>query len=297
MSKMFRSGYVSLIGRPNVGKSTLLNSLLGQKISIITDKPQTTRNRIMGIRTQSDAQIIFIDTPGIHQPAHKLGEVMVETAEKALQDIDLVVFVTDPYQTVEQNAHVIALFQSIHIPVIVVLNKIDVIQKGTVLALMARYKELFPFKEIIPVSAIKEDGLDDLIDAIQKCLPRGPHYYPDDIVSDQVERFMVSEIIREKIMEKTSDEIPYSIAVEIMKWDERQDGMISIQGYIYVEREGQKGIIIGKNGRMLRLIGMKARCDIERLLGTKIFLELWVKVKKNWRNNKMTLRDLGYSSW
>ncbi len=297
MNKMFRSGYVSLIGRPNVGKSTLLNSLLGQKISIISDKPQTTRNRILGIRTQSDAQIIFIDTPGIHQPAHKLGKVMVETAEKSLQDIDLVVFVTDPYQTVEQNAHVIARFQGIHIPVIVVLNKIDVIPKGTVLALMARYKELFPFKEIIPVSAIKEDGLDDLIDAIQKCLPRGPQYYPDDIVSDHVERFMVSEIIREKIMEKTSDEIPYSIAVEIMKWDERQDGMISIQGYIYVEREGQKGIIIGKNGRMLRLIGMKSRCDIERLLGTKIFLELWVKVKKNWRNNKMTLRDLGFSSW
>ncbi len=297
MNKMFRSGYVSLIGRPNVGKSTLLNSLLGQKISIISDKPQTTRNRILGIRTQSDAQIIFIDTPGIHQPAHKLGKVMVETAEKSLQDIDLVVFVTDPYQTVEQNAHVIARFQGIHIPVIVVLNKIDVIPKGTVLALMARYKELFPFKEIIPVSAVKEDGLDDLIDAIQQCLPRGPQYYPDDIVSDHVERFMVSEIIREKIMEKTSDEIPYSVAVEIMKWDERQDGMISIQGYIYVEREGQKGIIIGKNGRMLRLIGMKARCDIERLLGTKIFLELWVKVKKNWRNNKMTLRDLGFSSW
>ncbi|UCE79835.1 MAG: GTPase Era [Nitrospiraceae bacterium] len=295
MSKTFRSGYVSLIGRPNVGKSTLLNSLLGQKISIITDKPQTTRNRIVGIRTQSDAQIIFIDTPGIHQPAHKLGEVMLETAEKALQDVDLVVFVTDPYQTMEQNAHVIARLQSIHIAVILVISKIDVIRKGALLALIARYKELFPFQEIIPVSAINEDGLDDLIDAIQKCLPVGPQYYPDDIVSDQIERFMVSEIIREKIMEKTSDEIPYSIAVEIMKWDDRQDGIISIQGYIYVEREGQKGIIIGKNGRMLRLIGMKARLDIERLLGTKIFLELWVKVKKNWRNNKMTLHDLGYS--
>lgn len=294
MDNSFRSGYVSLIGRPNVGKSTLINNLLGQKISIITDKPQTTRNRILGILTQVDAQIIFIDTPGIHQPVHKLGKVMVETAEKTLEDTDLAVFITDPHQTIEQNADIIAVLERIDKPVILVINKIDVMQKRTVLSLTACYKKLFPFQEIIQVSAIKENGLQYLIDAIKKCLPIGPKYYPDDIVSDRVERFMVAEIIREKVMEKTSDEIPYSIAVEILNWDETRNGIISMQGYIYVEREGQKGIIIGKNGRMLKLIGTQARIDIERLLGTKIFLELWVKVKKNWRNNKKTLRDLGY---
>jgi GTP-binding protein Era len=248
----------------------------------------------LGILTQVDAQIIFIDTPGIHQPVHKLGKVMVETAEKTLEDTDLAVFITDPHQTIEQNADIIAELERIDKPVILVINKIDVMQKGTVLALTACYKDLYPFQEIIQVSAIKENGLQDLIDAIKKCLPIGPKYYPDDIVSDRVERFMVAEIIREKVMEKTSDEIPYSIAVEILKWNERRNGIISMQGYIYVEREGQKGIIIGKNGRVLKLIGTRARIDIERLLGTKIFLELWVKVKKNWRNNKKILRDLGY---
>ncbi len=290
----FRSGYVSIIGRPNVGKSTLLNSILGEKIAIVTPKPQTTRNKIMGIKTLPDAQIIFIDTPGIHRPRHKLGETMVRTALEALNEVDVILFMVEPYEPGKGDRAIIDLLKRVQSPVFLLINKIDIVNKSDILLIIDHFKGLYPFKEIIPVSAIKQDGISLLIKTIHDYLPSGPTYYPDDLITDQMERFMVSEIIREKAMDMTEEELPYSVAVEVAGWKEREDGLISISCNIYVEREGQKAIIIGKRGAMLKSIGSAARVDIEKLLNTKVFLELWVKVKKNWRNDKQLLNELGY---
>ena len=290
----FRSGYVSIIGRPNVGKSTLLNSILGEKIAIVTPKPQTTRNKIMGIKTLPDAQIIFIDTPGIHRPRHKLGETMVRTALKALNEVDVILFMVEPYEPGKGDRAIIDLLKRVQSPVFLLINKIDIVKKSDILLIIDHFKGLYPFKEIIPVSAIKQDGISLLIKTIHDYLPSGPTYYPDDLITDQMERFMVSEIIREKAMDMTEEELPYSVAVEVAGWKEREDGLISISCNIYVEREGQKAIIIGKRGAMLKSIGSAARVDIEKLLNTKVFLELWVRVKKNWRNDKQLLNELGY---
>lgn len=292
--KDFRSGYVSIIGRPNVGKSTLLNSILGEKIAIVTPKPQTTRNKIMGIKTLPDAQIIFIDTPGIHRPRHKLGETMVRTALKALNEVDVILFMVEPYEPGKGDRAIIDLLKRVQSPVFLLINKIDIVKKSDILLIIDHFKGLYPFKEIIPVSAIKQDGISLLIKTIHDYLPSGPTYYPDDLITDQMERFMVSEIIREKAMDMTEEELPHSVAVEVAGWKEREDGLISISCNIYVEREGQKAIIIGKRGAMLKSIGSAARVDIEKLLNTKVFLELWVKVKKNWRNDKQLLNELGY---
>jgi GTP-binding protein Era len=290
----FRSGYVSIIGRPNVGKSTLLNSILGEKIAIVTPKPQTTRNKIMGIKTLPDAQIIFIDTPGIHRPRHKLGETMVRTALEALNEVDVILFMVEPYEPGKGDRAIIDLLKRVQSPVFLLINKIDIVKKSDILLIIDHFKGLYPFKEIIPVSAIKQDGISLLIKTIHDYLPSGPRYYPDDLITDQMERFMVSEIIREKAMDMTEEELPHSVAVEVAGWKEREDGLISISCNIYVEREGQKAIIIGKRGAMLKSIGSAARVDIEKLLNTKVFLELWVKVKKNWRNDKQLLNELGY---
>lgn len=291
----FRSGYVSIIGRPNVGKSTLLNSILGEKIAIVTPKPQTTRNRIIGIKNLPGAQIIFIDTPGIHKPKHKLGETMVKTALEALREVDIILFMLEPHDPGRGDRFIIDLLKRVQSPVFLLINKIDIIKKSDLLPLIDRFKEIYPFKEIIPVSALKKDGIELLINRIYEYLPHGPKYYPDEIITDQIERFMVSEIIREKITEMTEEEVPHSVAVEIAEWKEREDGLISIMSNIYVEREGQKGIIIGKKGSMLKSIGTAARIDIERLLNAKVFLELWVKVKRDWRDDKKTLEELGYT--
>jgi GTP-binding protein Era len=290
----FRSGYVSIIGQPNVGKSTLLNSILGEKVAIVTPKPQTTRNRILGIKTIPDAQIIFIDTPGIHRPQHKLGETMVKTAVGALHEVDVILFMVEPHEPDKKTMSIIALLRTVKSPVILLINKIDTIKKQELLPIIDRFSELYSFKEIIPISAIKQDGINMLVQTICDNLPPGPHYFPDDLFTDQAERFMVSEIIREKIMEMTEEELPYSVALEIITWTEREDGLISISCNIYVEREGQKAIIIGKHGSMLKAIGSAARIDIEKLLNTKVFLALWVKVKKNWRDDDRLLRELGY---
>jgi len=290
----FRSGYVTIIGRPNVGKSTLLNSILGEKIAIVTPKPQTTRNKIMGIKTLPDAQIIFIDTPGIHRPRHKLGETMVRTALEALNEVDVILFMVEPYEPGKGDRAIIDLLKRVQSPVFLLINKIDIVKKSDILLIIDHFKGLYPFKEIIPVSAIKQDGISLLIKTIHDYLPSGPTYYPDDLITDQMERFMVSEIIREKAMDMTEEELPHSVAVEVAGWKEREDGLISISCNIYVEREGQKAIIIGKRGAMLKSIGSAARVDIEKLLNTKVFLELWVKVKKNWRNDKQLLNELGY---
>lgn len=291
---LFRSGYVTLIGRPNVGKSTILNFFLGQKISIVTAKPQTTRNRIIGIRNDKEAQIVFIDTPGIHKPFHLLGETMVRTAKQTLQEIDLVVFVADAGKPHETDKAISETLRTIRKPVLLAINKIDTVKKTELLAITEQYRELLEFSEIIPVSARKHDGMDLLLQKISGHLPHGPRYYPEDIFTDQLERFMVAEIIREKIILKTAEEVPHSVAVEVVQWSEKERGLVSISANIYVERESQKGIIIGKAGRMLKQVGSLARADIERLLGTKVFLELWVKVKKGWRDNKNFLDELGY---
>jgi GTP-binding protein Era len=293
--KDFRSGYVSIIGRPNVGKSTLLNTILGEKIAIVTTKPQTTRNRIVGIKTVSHAQIIFIDTPGIHRPKHMLGETMVKATLRVLNEVDVILFMVEPHEPKKGDRSIINILKKVTTPVFLLINKIDTVKKSEILPVIDAFKEFYLFKEIIPVSAMKQDGMNILFNNVYECLPKGPKYYPDDLITDQIERFMVSEIIREKIIDMTEEEVPHSVAVEVAQWKERDDGLISIICNIYVEREGQKGIIIGKHGTMLKSIGSAARSDIEKLLNTKIFLELWVKVKRNWRNDKRMLKELGYS--
>lgn len=294
MGDDFRSGYVSLTGRPNAGKSTLLNVLLGQKIAIVSPKPQTTRNRILGVKNLPDAQVIFFDTPGLHKPRTMLGKSMVGSAREVLNEIDLVVFVTEPGRHLDQDSEIIGSLAGINRPVFLVINKIDLAKKSELLEIIGNYSGLFPFKEIIPVSAIKSDGTDILMNKIVEYLPAGPKYYPDELLTDQVERFMASEIIREKIMLRTTEEIPHSVAVNVETWVEREDGIVAISANIYVEREGQKGIIIGDKGKMLKAIGTMARHDIEELLGTKVFLQLWVKVRKGWRDDRKVLNELGY---
>jgi GTP-binding protein Era len=291
----FRSGYVSIIGRPNVGKSTLLNAILGEKIAIVTPKPQTTRNRIVGIKTLSHAQIIFIDTPGIHRPQHALGETMVKVALRVLDEVDVILFMVEPHEPKRGDRSIIDLLKKVKTPVFLLINKIDTVKKSEILPVIDTFEKSYLFKEIIPVSALKQDGISILCDSIYEYLPQGPKYYPDDLITDQLERFMVSEIIREKIIDVTEEEIPHSVAVEVVQWNERDDGLISILCNIYVERDGQKGIIIGKHGTMLKSVGSAARSDIEQLLNAKIFLDLWVKVKRNWRNDKRMLKEFGYS--
>jgi GTP-binding protein Era len=292
--KDFRSGYVSIIGRPNVGKSTLLNSILGDKIAIVTSKPQTTRNKIIGIKTLDAAQIIFIDTPGIHRPRHKLGETMIRAAKEALNEVDVILIMVEPCKPDKGDRVIIDLLKKVQSPVFLLINKIDIFRKSDLLPILDHFKELYPFKEIIPISAIKHDGINLLIKRICAYLPSGPRYYPDDLITDQMESFMVSEIIREKTMYMTKEELPYSVAVKVAEWKEREDGLISINCNIYVERKGQKAIIIGKRGAMLKAIGSAARLEIEKLLNTKVFLEIWVKVKRNWRNDIRFLKELGY---
>jgi len=293
-SKGFRSGYVSIIGRTNVGKSTLLNSIMGEKVAIVTPKPQTTRNRIIGIKTLPGTQIIFIDTPGIHKPKHKLGEKMVKTALGALKEVDIILFMVEPCEPERGDKFIIELLRKVQSPVFLLINKVDTIKKPDLLPLIDHFKDLYPFKEIIPISALRQDGIKLLMTRICDYLPYGPKYYPNELLTDQLERFMVSEIIREKVMEMTEEEVPHSVAVEVTEWKERGDGLVSIRGNIYVERDGQKSIIIGKKGIMLKSIGTAARIDIENLLNTKVFLELWVKVKKGWRRDERMLKELGY---
>ncbi len=301
----FRSGYASIVGKPNVGKSTLLNTLLGQKVSIVTSKPQTTRNRIIGIKTTEEAQVIFIDTPGIHRPRHRLGELMVKRAREALSGVDIILLMVEPSRPEPADLAIIRLLKgrtpvrgggtaASKTPVFLLINKIDTVAKAKLLPVIDEYSGLYPFGEIIPVSALKGDGMDILLRAVTDRLPEGPKYYPEDLATDQLERFMVSEIIREKVMEATEEEVPHAAAVEVIEWTERPDGLVSIGANIYVERKGQKGIIIGKQGMRLKSIGTAARRDIESLLNTKVYLELWVKVKAEWRRREANLIELGF---
>ncbi|HOA82568.1 MAG TPA: GTPase Era [Thermodesulfovibrio thiophilus] len=288
-----KCGYVAIIGKPNVGKSTLLNTILGEKVSIVTEKPQTTRNKIIGIKNFPDAQIIFIDTPGIHRPKHKLGQFMVKQSYEAMDIVDIIVFMVEPEPLKEAELLIIEKLKKFNKPVILVINKIDTIAKHNLLPLIDIDKDWYPFKEIIPISALKSDGVQNLLEIIISYLPEGQKLYPEDMLTDQMERFMVSEFIREKIMKYTMDEIPYSVAVQIERWEETKK-LIKISANIYVEREGQKIIIIGKKGERLKKIATEARLEIEKFLGTKVFLEVWVKVRKKWRQKDMLLKALGY---
>jgi len=291
-TKNFRSGFIAIIGRPNVGKSTLMNCLLGEKISIISDKPQTTRNRIRGILTLPDAQLVFLDTPGIHKPLHKMNEIMVQTALGTYGEVDVIMLLVEATERPGAgDKFIIETLSKVKTPVFLVINKVDLIAKERLLPLMQELSGLYPFAEIIPVSALKKD-LGGLMDAILKRLPKGPKYFPDDQLTDQPERFVVTEIIREKIFELTKEEIPYSTAVVIEQMKE-EPNLTSIHAMIYVERDSQKGIVIGKNGALLKEIGTRARIDAEKLLGVKVFLQLWVKVKKGWRDDDHMLKNVG----
>ncbi|HIW25353.1 MAG TPA: GTPase Era [Firmicutes bacterium] len=298
MADKFYSGFVSLVGRPNVGKSTLMNRLIGEKIAIISNKPQTTRNRVQSILTKDDFQIVFIDTPGIHRPRHKLGEYMVKSAETTLNEVDAVLMLIEPSDKIlEADRLIIEKFAKVKSPVILVINKIDTVDRERVFKVIDEYRKLYDFAEIVPISAFEGTNTDELLSVIRKYLPEGPQYFPSDMVTDQPERQIASEIIREKALRLLEDEIPHGIAVEITEMKKRKEGnLVDVRATIFCEKDSHKGIIIGKHGDMLKKIGTKARGDIERLLGSPIYLELWVKVKKDWRDSDFLLKNFGYDS-
>lgn len=292
----FKSGFISIIGRPNVGKSTFLNRVIGQKIAIMSDKPQTTRNKVQGVLTQDTSQMIFIDTPGIHKPKHKLGDFMMKVAKNTLKEVDAILFMVNATEPIGAGDKMIMeLLKDNKTPVFLIINKIDQIHPDEILAIIDSYKEEYDFAEIVPISALQGNNVERLLQTIEKYLPEGPQYYPADQVTDHPERFIISELIREKVLHVTREEIPHSIAVvieQIKKEDSKE--LINVSATIIVERDSQKGIVIGKRGALLKDIGTKARHDIEMLLGSKVFLELWVKVQKDWRNKSNQLRDYGF---
>ena len=294
--KTHQSGFVAVIGRPNVGKSTLINSLIGQKIAIMSDKPQTTRNRIMCVLTQQDMQVVFLDTPGIHKPKHKLGEYMVKAAEGTLKEVDAIIFVVDANEKFGPGEqYILDRLQATKKPVILAINKVDLIEdKEALLPIITSYNGKYDFIATVPISAKEESNLDGLVAEIKKHLPKGPQYYPEDMVTDQPERLIVAELIREKALHNTREEIPHAIAVDIDEMKTRDNGDMYVRATIYVERESQKGIVIGKKGAMLKEIGALSRADIQMLLGCKVFLDLWVKVKKDWRNRDNILKEFGF---
>ena len=294
--KKFKSGFVTLIGRPNVGKSTLMNRLIGQKIAITSNKPQTTRNRIQTVYTCKEGQIIFLDTPGIHKAKNKLGEYMVAVAERTLREVDVILWLVEPTTFIGAGErHIAEQLKNIDTPVILVINKIDTVSKADILTFIDTYKDLLDFKEIIPVSALKGENTDDLLSSIFNYLDEGPCYYDEDTITDQPERQIVAELIREKALRNLSDEVPHGIAVAIDSMKERSSGnIIDIDATIVCERSSHKGIIIGKQGSMLKKIGTDARHDIEALLDCKVNLKLWVKVKKDWRDSDFLIKNFGY---
>jgi len=295
MATEYRSGFVAVVGRPNVGKSTLLNALLGHKVAIVSNKPQTTRNTIQCVLTLENAQIVFLDTPGLHKPLHKLGEYMVKSTFNALEDVDLVLWLVEMgrWTTVEQ--HILGELAGVEQPVILVANKADQVppdEQGAFLQEVAGKRD---FASILGVSALERTGLPELVQAIVERLDEGPQYYPEDWITDHPERFIVAEFIREELLLRTEEEIPHSIAVDVDEIKEDPEkNLMRIRATIYVERDSQKGIVIGKQGKMLKDVGTGAREQIERLLGVKVYLDLWVKVKKDWRNKQGALRELGY---
>ncbi|WKZ32225.1 MAG: GTPase Era [Thermodesulfobacteriota bacterium] len=290
----FRSGFVSIIGRPNAGKSTLLNSVLGEKISIVSPKPQTTRNVVRGIKNLEDCQMVFIDTPGIHKGKGLLNERMVREAVASLKDVDAVVLLVEADRPVtDEDRQIINSLKGLKCPVLLGVNKVDRIDKRQILPLIDEYSKMYAFREVIPLSALKGEGVELLVGTLSALMPEGPKYFPDDILTDVPERFIAAEIVREKVFLFVREEIPYSVAVVVDKFVEKK-GLISITATINVERESQKGIIIGKGGSMLKKIGTSAREEIEKLLGSRVFLELFVRVQKEWTKKPGALKEFGY---
>ena len=293
--KKFHSGFVTIVGRPNVGKSTLMNALVGEKVAIVSNRPQTTRNRIMGVMTRPECQIVFLDTPGIHNPRTRLGEYMMQSVRDAMDGMDGMLVLVDATQVGEQDRKIVQEMSSRKVPKILALNKIDLLPKEKLLALMESFAQC-GYDEIIPISAKTGDGVEELAKALIAKLPEGPKYFPDDMMTDQPERQICAEMIREKALLHLRDEVPHGIGVEMMAMNKESDDFMEIHATIYCEREAHKGIIIGKHGAMLQLIGSEARKDIEQLLGLHVNLKLWVKVRPDWRNRMDDLRTLGYDS-
>ena len=293
----YKSGFISIIGRPNVGKSTFLNRVIGQKIAIMSDKPQTTRNKVQGVLTTDDSQMIFIDTPGIHKPKHKLGDFMLKVSKNTLREVDVIMFMVNAEQKLGKgDEFILEMLEGNPTPVFLVINKIDQVHPDELMGIIDSYKEHYDFAEIVPISALQGNNVENLLATLTKYLPEGPQYYPADQVTDHPERFIISELIREKVLHLTREEIPHSIAVVIdkIRRDEENEGKIRVAATIIVERDSQKGIVIGKRGALLKEVGIRARKDIEMLLGSKVYLELWVKVQKDWRNKSTHLRDFGF---
>ncbi len=295
MSKPFHSGFIAIIGRPNVGKSTFMNRVVGQKIAITSDKSQTTRNKIQGVYTKDHSQMVFIDTPGIHKPKHKLGSFMVQTSENTLNEVDAILFIVNAQEGFGRgDQYIIDLLTNVSRPVYLLINKVDLIAQDAIFPLIEQYQSLYDFTEIVPISALEGNNVEHLLSLLENELEEGPQYYPDDFVTDHPERFIMGELIREKVLRLTKEEIPHSVAIDIEQIERRDNGSVFIQASIITERSSQKGILIGKKGSMLKQIGKEARKDIEKILGSHVFLELWVKVKPDWRNNQRQLHELGF---
>ena len=295
MTKPFNSGFVAIVGRPNVGKSTFMNYVLGQKIAIMSDKAQTTRNKIQGVYTKDDAQIVFLDTPGIHKPKHELGEFMVKSAYSALKEVDAVLFMVNVSEKRGPgDDFIIEKLKGIKTPIFLVLNKIDLVTPEVLLERVESYKDALDFAGVFPISVLQGNNVNELMEGLINALPEGPQYYPADQITDHPEYFVVSELIREKILQLTQEEIPHSVAVTVDKIQKDEFDKVHVYANIIVERKSQKGIIIGKGGRLLKEIGTRARRDIQQLLGNKVYLELWVKVEKDWRKRKSNLQEYGY---
>lgn len=295
MTDTFHSGFIAIIGRPNVGKSTFMNKVIGQKIAITSDKPQTTRNKIQGVYTTKDYQMVFIDTPGIHKPKHKLGSFMVKTSENTLNEVDAIIFMVNAEEGFGRgDQFIIDLLQKVKRPVYLVINKVDLIEKDDIFPLINQYQSLHPFTEVVPISAMEGHNVTQLLSLLENELEEGPQFYPDEFITDHPERFIMGELIREKVLRLTKEEIPHSVAVDIEHIERKNNGSVFIQASIITERDSQKGILIGKKGSMLKNIGKEARKDIEHILGSHVYLELWVKVKPGWRNNQRQLNELGF---
>ncbi|MEG1257033.1 GTPase Era [Clostridium sp.] len=292
---MFKSGFITIIGRPNVGKSTLLNHLMGEKLSIVSSRPQTTRNNIQTILTKDDYQIVFVDTPGMHNPKNKLGDYMVKIAKDSMKDVDVVLFLTSPEgQINKSDVHILEQLKGCNTPVFLVVNKIDENSADRVAKTLDQYTQEFDFAEIIPISAMNGKNTEKLLELVVEKLPEGPKYYPEDMITDQQERFIVMEIIREKALRLLSQEVPHGIAIEILTMKKNDNGNYLIEANMLCEKDSHKGIIIGKNGTMLKKISTYARQDIEKFLGCRVNLKLWVKVKSEWRDSSFVLKELGY---
>ena len=293
--KTFKSGYVAIVGKPNVGKSTLINDFLGCKLSIVTPKPQTTRKKIMGVLTKEDYQIVFYDTPGIMEPKYELQKYMVKEAYEAIEDADVILMMAEPFEPpAVKDEELFEKLSHLNIPVILAINKVDLVEKDSLIPILSAYDKRFKFAEIVPISALKGTNLDLMLNLVVKYLPEGEPFYPDDYMTDYNERFLASEIIREKVFESYGEEIPYSTTVEIEEFKEREAGKDFIKASIFVERDSQKGIIIGENGKAIKRVGVIAREEIEKQTGRKVYLELWVKVMEKWRKDKSKLYKLGY---